>query len=158
MSLHVHHTYECAPGSTTTRLGIPTGALSERKSISLGTKPISLSFFTSSGIKHIFAASDRPTVLYSSKGKLLFANLNEGEVHFLTSFNSQAFPESLAIAKEGMLTIGGIDAVQKLHIDAVPLGEMPRRIAHQPATKTFGVIVSSGTLLGALPSSQNVPS
>lgn len=122
------------------------GALSERKSVALGTKPINLSFFTSSGVRHIFAASDRPTVLYSAKGKLLFANLNESEVHFLTSFNSEAFPDSLAIAKEGMLTIGGIDAVQKLHIHTIPLGEMPRRIAHQPATKTFAVIISSGTL------------
>lgn len=126
-----------------------TGSLADRKSVVLGTKPINLSFFTSMGARHIFAASDRPTVLYSAKGKLLYANLNEHEVHFLASFNSAAFPDSLAIAKEGMLTIGGIDAVQKLHIQTVPLGEMPRRIAHQPATKTFAVLMSSSTT-GAL--------
>lgn len=29
---------------------------------------------------HVFAASDRPTVIYGSNNKLLFSNLNENEV------------------------------------------------------------------------------
>jgi hypothetical protein len=54
-------------------------------------------------------------------------------------FNSAAFPDALAIAKEGVLTIGSIDEIQKLHIRTVPLGEQPRRLAHQEATRTFAV-------------------
>ncbi|XP_056688092.1 uncharacterized protein [Spinacia oleracea] len=38
---------------------------------------------------------------------------------------------SLAIAKEGELTIGTIDDIQKLHIRSIPLGEHARRICHQ---------------------------
>lgn len=54
--------------------------------------------------------------------------------------NSEGFPDSLAVASEGALTIGTIDEIQKLHIRTVPLGESPRRIAYQESTQTFGVI------------------
>lgn len=56
------------------------GELSERKKLSLGSKPITLKTFHSSGVAHVFAASDRPTVIYSSNKKLLYSNVNENEV------------------------------------------------------------------------------
>lgn len=46
---------------------------------------------------------------------------------------------SLAIAKEGELTIGTIDDIQKLHIRSIPLGEHARRICHQEQTRTFAI-------------------
>lgn len=63
------------------------------------------------------------------------------QVNFLTSFNSASFPDSLALAKEGTLTIGSIDEIQKLHIQSVHLQEQPRRICHQPETKSIGVVI-----------------
>ncbi len=48
--------------------------------VSLGTKPILLRTFVSNGASHVFAASDRPTVIYSSNKKLVYSNLNENEV------------------------------------------------------------------------------
>ena len=65
----------------------------------------------------------------------------------MASFNSAAFPDSLALAKEGAMAIGGIDEIQKLHIRTVPLGEQPRRLAHQEASRSFAVLTSpaSGT-------------
>ncbi|KAK0579839.1 hypothetical protein LWI29_032279 [Acer saccharum] len=54
-------------------------------------------------------------------------------------FNSAAFPDSLAIAKEGELTIGTIDDIQKLHIRSIPLGEHARRICHQEQSRTFAI-------------------
>lgn len=48
--------------------------------VSLGTKPILLRTFASNGASHVFAASDRPTVIYSSNKKLVYSNLNENEV------------------------------------------------------------------------------
>lgn len=64
------------------------------------------------------------------------------QVNFVAPFNSAAFPDSLAIAKEEAFTIGTIDEIQKLHIRTVPLGEQPRRLAHQDATRTFAVSTS----------------
>lgn len=46
---------------------------------------------------------------------------------------------SLAIAKEGELTIGTIDDIQKLHIRSIPLGEHARRICHQEQSRTFAI-------------------
>lgn len=34
---------------------------------------------------------------------------------------------------------GTIDEIQKLHIRTVPLGEQPRRLAHQDASRTLAV-------------------
>ncbi|EIE24281.1 hypothetical protein COCSUDRAFT_28729 [Coccomyxa subellipsoidea C-169] len=119
-----------------------TGALADRKKICLGTKPIMLRSFRSNGQSHVFAASDRPTVIYSANKKLLYSNVNENEVNFMTSFNSSSFPDSLALAKEGAMTIGSIDQIQKLHIRTVPLGEQPRRLAHQEASRSFLVLTS----------------
>lgn len=116
-----------------------SGRLSDRKKISLGTQPITLRTFRSKNATHVFAASDRPTVIYSSNKKLLYSNVNLKEVNHMCPFNSASFPDSLAIGKEGELTIGTIDEIQKLHIRSVPLGEQPRRIAHQESSRTLAV-------------------
>ena len=111
--------------------------LRDMKKLSIGTQPISLRPFRSKGELHAFAASDRPTVVYSLNKKLMFSNVNLREVNHMCSFNSASFPDSLAVASEDMLTIGTIDDIQKLHVRTVPLSEQPRRIAHQEATHTF---------------------
>ncbi|XP_073392348.1 DNA damage-binding protein 1 isoform X2 [Physcomitrium patens] len=116
-----------------------TGELSDRKKISLGTQPIALRTFRSKNTTHVFAASDRPTVIYSSNKKLLYSNVNLKEVNHMCPFNSASFPDSLAIGKEGELTIGTIDDIQKLHIRTVPLGERPCRIAHQEQSRSFAI-------------------
>ncbi|XP_031500678.1 DNA damage-binding protein 1 [Nymphaea colorata] len=118
-------------------LNMTTGELSDRKKISLGTQPITLRTFSSKNTVHVFAASDRPTVIYSSNKKMLYSNVNLKEVNHMCPFNSAAFPDSLAIAKEGELTIGTIDDIQKLHIRTIPLGEHARRICHQEQSRTF---------------------
>ena len=60
----------------------------------------------------------------------------------MSSFNSSSFPDSLALSKEGSMAIGSIDEIQKLHIRTVPLGEQPRRLAHQESSRTFAVLTS----------------
>ena len=70
----------------------------------------------------------------------------------MSSFNSSSFPDSLALSKEGSMAIGSIDEIQKLHIRTVPLGEQPRRLAHQESSRTFAVLTSpSQGPTGALP-------
>uniref|UniRef100_A0A2P2KL79 Uncharacterized protein MANES_06G061000 n=3 Tax=Rhizophora mucronata TaxID=61149 RepID=A0A2P2KL79_RHIMU len=120
-------------------LNLSTGELTDRKKVSLGTQPITLRTFSSKNTTHVFAASDRPTVIYSSNKKLLYSNVNLKEVSHMCPFNSAAFPDSLAIAKEGELTIGTIDDIQKLHIRSIPMGEHARRICHQEQSRTFAV-------------------
>ena len=66
-----------------------SGKLRDKKKVSLGTQPMVLSKFLSKGTTHVFAASDRPTVIYSNNKKLLFSNVNLKEVTQMTSFNSE---------------------------------------------------------------------
>jgi len=115
------------------------GSLTEKKKVSLGTQPIMLNSFASKASNHVLAASDRPTVIYSHKKKLMYSNLNLKEATSMCSFNSESFPESLAIASEEGLMIGTIDDIQKLHIRTVPLGEQPRRICHMDSVGAFGL-------------------
>ncbi|KAI8927951.1 mono-functional DNA-alkylating methyl methanesulfonate N-term-domain-containing protein [Entophlyctis helioformis] len=117
-----------------------TYQLVERKKITLGTQPISLRSFQSNGRTHVFAASDRPTVIHSKSGQLLYSNVNMREVTHVSPFSSSLAEGALALACEGILKIGTIETVQKLHIKTVKLGETVRRIAHHEASGTFGVL------------------
>ena len=74
-------------------LNMSTGELTDRKKVSLGTQPITLRTFSSKNTTHVFAASDRPTVIYSSNKKLLYSNVNLKEVSHMCPFNSAAFPD-----------------------------------------------------------------
>ncbi|KAL0699191.1 hypothetical protein Bca4012_055313 [Brassica carinata] len=121
------------------QLDTRTGELRDRKKVSLGTQPITLRTFSSKSATHVFAASDRPSVIYSNNKKLIYSNVNLKEVSHMCPFNSGAFPDSLAIAREGELTIGTIDEIQKLHIRTIPIGEHARRICHQEQTRTFAI-------------------
>lgn len=79
-------------------LNMTTGELSDRKKVSLGTQPITLRTFSSKDTTHVFAASDRPTVIYSSNRKLLYSNVNLKEVSHMCPFNCAAFPDRFALA------------------------------------------------------------
>jgi len=151
--------------------GLPT--LGPRKKVSLGTQPIMLTVFRSNDNTCVFASSDRPTVIYSTGSKIMYANVNIGEVTGMCSFNPEAFPDCLALANENSLTIGTIDDIQKLQIRSHPLGmsgvlvlfvlayycltqwpmftylstgESPKRIAHYPSARVFAVLTSKFSL------------
>lgn len=53
-----------------------TNEFSEKKKVIIASQPIILQRFNSNGTNNIFAASDRPTVIYSSNKKILFSNVN----------------------------------------------------------------------------------
>ncbi|ENN77681.1 hypothetical protein YQE_05832, partial [Dendroctonus ponderosae] len=117
-----------------------SGVLRDKKKVTLGTQPTVLRTFRSLNSTNVFACSDRPTVIYSSNHKLVFSNVNLKEVNQMCSLNSEAYPDSLALATATSVTIGTIDEIQKLHIRTIPLQESPRRIAYQESTQVFGVI------------------
>ena len=85
------------------------------------------------------AARAPPAAASSSSSSTDSANVT----HF-SRFNSQAFPGALAIARPGCLSIGTVDSIQRLHVRTVPLGEQPRRLAHQSETGTLAVTVDGG--------------
>ena len=52
------------------------GQLSDEKRSFLGKMPISLGTFSSNGTTHVFAASDKPSVIHSRNQKLIYSNVN----------------------------------------------------------------------------------
>ncbi|MCL7034899.1 hypothetical protein MKW94_022080 [Papaver nudicaule] len=120
-------------------LNVNTGELTDRTKVSLGTQPITLHTFFSGHTTHVFAASDRPAVIYSSNKNLLYSSVNLKEVSYMCPFNTARYPDSLAIAKEGELTIGTIHDIQKLRICKTPLGEHAKRICHQEKFRTLAI-------------------
>ncbi|KAH8557053.1 CPSF A subunit region-domain-containing protein [Umbelopsis sp. PMI_123] len=120
-----------------------TSQLAERKKIALGTQPIVLQTFNTGNTTNIFAASDRPTVVYSKNQKLLYSNVNLKEVNYMVSFNSESFPNSVVLNTDESTIIGKIDQIQKLHVSKINLDkEMARRIAYQESSRTFGIITT----------------
>ncbi|CAA6668092.1 unnamed protein product [Spirodela intermedia] len=109
-------------------LNTDTGELCDRKKVSLGTQPITLRTFSSKDATHVFAASDRPTVIYSSNKKLLYSNVNLKEVSHMCPFNSAAFPDRCFVALPW-------PTPHSLH----PSGEHARRICHQEQSRTFAI-------------------
>eukprot|EP00889_Picochlorum_renovo_P004265 jgi/Picre1/31295/NNA_006648.t1 len=109
----------------------------DRRKLILGTKPVNLRSFRYRGDAHVFAASDRPTVIHSTNGKLMFSNLNEGEVNHISSFGAKSYPDTLVLVKPDSLEVGSMDSIQKLHVRTVPLHEQPRRIAHMATPRQF---------------------
>uniref|UniRef100_A0A0K0DAZ2 DNA damage-binding protein 1 n=1 Tax=Angiostrongylus cantonensis TaxID=6313 RepID=A0A0K0DAZ2_ANGCA len=130
--------YHVDPGNVHNLLG----ALLEMKKATVGTQPPSLNRFHSRGQMHIFVCSDRPAVIFSSNGKLVFSNVNLRIVTHVCALNSSSYRNSLVMSDGETIVIGTVDEIQKLHIRTVSLGESVRRVVHQPETSTLAILVS----------------
>ncbi|CAO3669571.1 unnamed protein product [Rhizopus stolonifer] len=122
------------------KLDSQTGQLSGKKRTFLGKLPIHLTTFSLNGVTHVFAASDKPSVIHSRNQKLVYSNVNLKEVRCATSFGCRAFPDAVALITREGLIIGQMEEIQKLHIAKIPTIDTPRRIVYQEASKTFGII------------------
>ncbi|CAO3588837.1 unnamed protein product [Absidia cylindrospora] len=112
----------------------------DKKRSFLGKLPIVLGTFSSNDMTHVFAASDKPSVIHSRNQKLVYSNVNLKEVRHVTSFNSASFPDAVALTTRDGLVIGQMEEIQKLHITKIPIKDTPRRIIYQETSHTFGVI------------------
>lgn len=77
--------------------------LGTAKKVAVGTQPIGLACFRNNGMVCVFVASDRPAVIYCSGGKLLYANVNMGEVGSATRYS--AFMQFGVITKCGRVIV-----------------------------------------------------
>ena len=109
----------------------PQGGLIDKKNVVIGTGPIGLVSFQCHDKPAVFASCGRnetshlllidcPCVIYSHNGKLSFSNVNTKDVLSMCPFSTPSMPNTLALATESGLTIGSMEAMQKLHIKTVP--------------------------------------
>ena len=128
------------------------GSFVDRREITIGTSPIRFACFVNSGSIYVFAACDRPTVVYSKRSeqesnggiteKLYFSVVNVNEVSSMTPFSSPLFKNCLAMTSDEALMIGTVDSIQKIHISGRPLQEAPRKICHHRSAGLFAVCSS----------------
>jgi len=110
--------------------------------IALGSRPIQLEPFSTGGSPCIFVCCDRPTIVYSRHGKLLFSVVNIPEVSCMAPFNCEMFPDCMTLASGDDLVIGTVDAIQKLHIQTHHFGHSVNRVVHHAEA---GVLIVTGT-------------
>ncbi|ORX56642.1 hypothetical protein BCR36DRAFT_345983 [Piromyces finnis] len=116
-------------------------SLKFRSKFSLGTQPITLRQFYYNNKSYIFAASDQPTIIYSSNNNLNFSNVNLNDsILDICSFNTFDFGDALCILTNKYILIGSINEIQRLHVQTIRLGEHPRRVCYQESSKTLGII------------------
>lgn len=94
------------------------------KKVALGTQPVGLACFRNNGMVCVFVASDRPAVIYCSGGKLLYANVNMGEVCNCCNH----FPVLSGLANRVWLPSveAGVDSAKFIHSKSQLLAEVRR--------------------------------
>lgn len=115
-----------------------TAELTKGKRVNIGTQPIQLRPFTHEGKPHVFATSDRPTVIHASNHKLLFSNVNLPEVSHMCPVDNAAYEGCIAVVGSDQLTLAGIEVTAaNLQIQKIPVGELVSRIAYQSSSGCF---------------------
>ncbi|KAJ3290208.1 DNA damage-binding protein 1a [Rhizoclosmatium sp. JEL0117] len=134
-----------------------TAFTANRKKLTLGTQPITLTPFhttttttssTDSSKSYLFSTSDQPSILYAGPGDKLMCstvNLSSGSVTQVCQFRIPGQGSALAMASEDAgLVIGCLDSVQKMHVQRVSVGgeggETPRRVVSSGASGLVGVL------------------
>ncbi|KAF8908996.1 CPSF A subunit region-domain-containing protein [Gymnopilus junonius] len=116
------------------------GALKDLKIISLGRSPVTLTPCEVEGRKTVFAAGNQAMVFYCEKNRLASSAIMLKEISAASKLNTKLFTSSLILASPTGLYIGSIKDLNKMHIRTAKFGlENPRRIAHAPSLKAFGV-------------------
>ncbi|CAG0908094.1 unnamed protein product [Cyprideis torosa] len=121
-----------------------SGALSGKKRVTLGTRPLSLKIFRNRGDQaSVFVCSDRPSVIHSVNKKLVFSSVNIKEVSYMCPLHTEAYPNSLSMATSSKFMIGNMIGT----IQSIPLGVTPLNIAHQSSTSSYAILTyGSGVL------------
>ncbi|KAF9463019.1 CPSF A subunit region-domain-containing protein [Collybia nuda] len=114
--------------------------LKDKKIISLGHAPVSLTPCQVDGKRTVFAAGNRATVLSWEKKRLHNSPIMLKEVVGASALNTKTFPSSLILGTAKGLFIGRVRDLDKMHIRSVSFGlDNPRRLAYEPTLKVFGV-------------------
>ncbi|KAI8064743.1 CPSF A subunit region-domain-containing protein [Gongronella butleri] len=112
--------------------------LGNQSTITIGTRSVSLHAFAIHGQNAVFCASDRPTIITSVRGRLVYSAVNLKNITGFTLFNNPLWPESLMMMTDEAILVGYMDPIRKLHVTKIPLeNKMGRRIAYHAESQTL---------------------
>lgn len=128
-------------------------ALSMKKVVILGMQQANLTVLPrNDGLSNIFATCEHPSLIYGSEGRIVYSAVTAEQATTICSFDSKAYPGTIAIATPDDIRIALVDTERTTHVRTLLVGETVRRIAYSPKLKAFGI----GTIRRSLHSNQEV--
>ncbi|KAL3458134.1 mono-functional DNA-alkylating methyl methanesulfonate N-term-domain-containing protein [Aspergillus heterothallicus] len=91
------------------------------------------------GLHNVFATCENPSLIYGSEGRIIYSAVNSEGASRICHFNSEAYPESIAVATARELKIALVDKERTTQIQTLPIGATVRRVAYSPSEKAFGI-------------------
>ncbi|KAF2473956.1 uncharacterized protein BDR25DRAFT_257002 [Lindgomyces ingoldianus] len=117
-----------------------THQLFGKKSIILGTQQANFRALPrGEGLFNVFATCEHPSLIYGSEGRLVYSAVTAEKATIVCSFDSEAYPGSVAIATSEDLRIALVDTERTTHVQTLKVDETVRRIAYSPSLKAFGL-------------------
>ncbi|KAJ4351757.1 uncharacterized protein N0V89_007100 [Didymosphaeria variabile] len=109
-----------------------TKQLSGRNSIILGTREATFRALPrGNGLYNVFATCEHPSLIYSSEGRLVYSAVTAENATTVCPFDSEAYPNSVAIATLDDLRIALVDTERTTHVQTLKLTP--------PSLKAFGL-------------------
>ncbi|RAK78541.1 DDB1/RSE1 family protein [Aspergillus fijiensis CBS 313.89] len=91
------------------------------------------------GLYNVFATCENPSLIYGSEGRIIYSAVNSEGASRICHFNSEAYPEAIAVATRHDLKIALVDTERTTQIQTLPVGATARRVAYSPSEKAFGI-------------------
>ncbi|KAI5866704.1 mono-functional DNA-alkylating methyl methanesulfonate N-term-domain-containing protein [Durotheca rogersii] len=115
-------------------------SLSGRKSVVLGTRQARLQLLPKAdGIYNVFATSEHPSLIYAAEGRMVYSAVTADDATCVCPFDTEAFPDSIAVGSEKDLKICLVDTERRTHVQSLHMGETVRRIAYSRSEQAFGL-------------------
>jgi len=144
-----------SPGSSVASRMAAMPVLGSSKSVPLASQPLLLVPFTADGGEElVFACCERPALVHSSAGKLLFSSVNLSSAAHLAPFATPSVPSCLAATTGDHLLLGtivsparraGAGSYRRPQVTTVRLGEQPRRISHLEPHRALAVLTTTSS-------------
>lgn len=123
---------------------VSNNSLSGMTRILLGTEPV---FFKQlpkdndpgSTLSNVFASCEQPSLVYSSEGRIVYSAVNADSASRVCSFNSEAYPEAIAIATPTELKLALIGKERTTQLQTLPIRETVRCLTYEPSVKMFAM-------------------
>ncbi|TRM61119.1 mono-functional DNA-alkylating methyl methanesulfonate N-term-domain-containing protein [Schizophyllum amplum] len=141
---HPPYLFAALADGTVVTYALRDGVTGDRKIVSLGDTPVSLTVYSGAdGESAVFAAGQHAAVWSWEKQRLHHAAVLFRDVSAVAPLHTSHFKNALLLTGPAGLTIGCVREVDKMHIRTVPLdGYTPAGIAHDAKNKVFGVVAS----------------
>ena len=123
---------------------IAKNSLSSMARILLGTEPV---FFkqlpkdtaSRSNLSNVFASCEQPSLIYSSEGRIVYSAVNTESASRVCSFNSEAYPDAIALASPKELKLALIGKERTTQLQTLHIGETVRCLTYEPKGKIFAM-------------------